>query len=201
MSISGANADKRIALTPNQQKIALARIYGYISGNKFSGTLPENIELSIKKIANSLIKAGNKGVIINGLDDVNAHLLAYEINELLKSLSYNKDELSLIKQGNDKEVLQLIKDLNSGKVKGVIMSGVNPAYTLASSEDFISGIKKANFSVCFSMKNDETASQSKWVAASPHYFESWGDNEMVSGNFSLTQPTIKPLFDLSLIHI
>ena len=195
MSISGANADKRISLTPTQQKMALAKIYGYISGLEVSGQLPDNIEISIKQIANSLLKAGNKGIIITGIDDVNAHLLAYSINDLLKSLSFIKDELSLIRKGNDKEVLELIKDLNSGKVKGVIMSGVNPAYTLPNSEEFISGIKKANFSVCFSMKNDETASQSKWVAASPHYFESWGDNEMVSGNFSLTQPTIRPLFD------
>ena len=195
MSISGANADKRISLTPTQQKIALAKIYGYISGNVVAGKLPENFELSIKKAANSLIKAGNKGVIVTGIDDVNAHLLAYEINDLLKSISFNKKELSLIKNGNDQEVINLVNDLNTGKVKGIVMCGVNPVYTLPNSKEFLSGIKKAKLSVCFSMKNDETASQSKWVAASPHYFESWGDNEMVSGNFSLTQPTIRPLFD------
>ena len=195
MSISGANADKRISLTPTQQKIALAKIYGYISGNVVAGKLPEKFELSIKKAANSLIKAGNKGVIVTGIDDVNAHLLAYEINDLLKSISFNKKELSLIKNGNDQEVINLVNDLNTGKVKGIVMCGVNPVYTLPNSKEFLSGIKKAKLSVCFSMKNDETASQSKWVAASPHYFESWGDNEMVSGNFSLTQPTIRPLFD------
>ena len=195
MTISGANADKRISITPTQQKIILAKIYGYISGNEVLGKLPDNIEISVKKIASSLIKAGNKGLIITGVDDINAHLLAYEINDLLKSLSFIKDELSLIRKGNDNDVLELVKDLNSGKVKGIIMCGVNPAYTLSNSKEFISGIKKANFSVCFSMKNDETTSQSKWAAASPHYFESWGDNEMVSGNFSLTQPTIRPLFN------
>ena len=195
MSISGANADKRIMLTPTQQKIALAKIYGYISGYNVGGILPENIDLSIKKVAESLINAGKKGIIITGIDDVDAHLLTYAINDLLESLSYKKDKLSLIRNGNDKEVLKLIKDLNNGEVKGIIMCGVNPAYTLANSDDFISGIKKANFSVCFSMKNDETAIESKWVAAAPHYFESWGDNEMVSGNYSLTQPTIRPLFN------
>ena len=195
MSISGANADKRISLTPTQQKIALAKIYGHISGYEVAEKLPEKFELSIKKAANSLIKAGNKGIIITGIDDVNAHLLAYKINDLLESISFNKEELSLIKNGNDQEVIKLVKDLNSGKVKGIVMCGVNPVYTLPNSKEFISGIKKAKLSVCFSMKNDETASQSQWVAASPHYFESWGDNEMVSGNFSLTQPTIRPLFD------
>ena len=40
-----------------------------------------------------------------------------------------------------------------------------------------------------------TAKLSKWVAATPHYLESWGDVEIKSGNYSLVQPTIKPLFD------
>ena len=195
MSISGANADKRIMLTPTQQKIALAKIYGYISSYNVVGELPEKIDLSIKKIAESLINAGNKGIIITGIDDSDAHLLTFAINDLLGSLSFRKNDLSLIRSGNDKEVLKLIKDLNSEEVKGIIMCGVNPAYTLPNSNEFISGIKKTKFSVCFSMKNDETAVESKWVAAAPHYFESWGDNEMISENFSLTQPTIRPLFD------
>jgi len=45
------------------------------------------------------------------------------------------------------------------------------------------------------MNDNETAKLSKWVAATPHYLESWGDVEIKSGNFSLVQPTIKPLFD------
>ena len=45
------------------------------------------------------------------------------------------------------------------------------------------------------MNNNETAKLSKWVAATPHYLESWGDVEIKSGNYSLVQPTIKPLFD------
>ena len=171
MTISGANADNRISLTPTQQKIALAKIYGHISGNVVSGNLPENIEIQIKNISNSLIKSGSKGLIITGLDDVDAHLLTHKINDLLKSISINANEVSLIKEGNDSEVIELVSDLNSGKVKGIIMCGVNPVYTMPNSDEFISGINKSQLSVCFSMKNDETASISKWAAACPHYFE------------------------------
>ena len=42
---------------------------------------------------------------------------------------------------------------------------------------------------------DETASVSKFVAATPHYLESWGDYEFKPGHFSLAQPTIRPLFN------
>ena len=45
------------------------------------------------------------------------------------------------------------------------------------------------------MRADETASKARFVAATPHYLESWGDAELKKGHFSLIQPTIRPLFD------
>ena len=41
----------------------------------------------------------------------------------------------------------------------------------------------------------KTASVSEYVAAAPHYLESWGDLETKSGHYGLVQPTIRPLFD------
>ena len=195
MSITGANADVRIPLTQSQQKIALAKIYGYVSGTEVGGKLPTNIEKSLKKISNELLSAGSKGLLVTGIDDVDAHIIANEINDLLKSEAFKKDEISLIKSSKDQEVNKLIKDLNSGDLKGIIMAGVNPVYTLPNADEFVSGLNKAELSICFSMKNDETASLTKWVAATPHSLESWGDNEMVYGKYNLTQPTIRPLFD------
>ena len=195
MSLSGSNADKRIPMTPSQQKIALAKIFSYISGLSIDAELPKKFDLSIRKIAEDLKKAGKKGVIITGLDDVNAHVITYAINDLLKSSCLLKDEISLIRSGKDEEINNLVDNLNNGSVSGLIMVGVNPAYTLPNADKFISGLKKTKFSICFSMKNDESAIHSKWVAAMPHFLESWGDNEMKYGRFSLTQPTIRPLFD------
>ena len=51
------------------------------------------------------------------------------------------------------------------------------------------------FSLSFTSKIDETAAASQFVAATPHYLESWGDYEMKAGHFALAQPTIRPLFD------
>jgi molybdopterin-containing oxidoreductase family iron-sulfur binding subunit len=66
---------------------------------------------------------------------------------------------------------------------------------LPDSKKFNDALKSIDFTVSFSMNNNETAKLSKWVAATPHYLESWGDVEIKSGNYSLVQPTIKPLFD------
>ena len=56
-------------------------------------------------------------------------------------------------------------------------------------------MKKLNLSVAFSMKEDETAAAAQYIAATPHYLESWGDYEFKAGHYALAQPTIRPLFD------
>ena len=45
------------------------------------------------------------------------------------------------------------------------------------------------------MKEDETSSVCKYIAAAPHYLESWGDYEFKEGHYFLAQPTIRPLFN------
>jgi len=74
------------------------------------------------------------------------------------------------------------------------MSGVNPVYTLADSAKFVSGLKKTKLSVAFSLKEDETASITTIAIPAPHYLESWNDLMLTKGTYSLTQPTIRPLF-------
>ena len=195
MSLSGANADVRIPLKPSVQKKALLKIYEYISGENVNISLDEELENKLKSIASSLKNSSGKGVFVTGIDDVDAQVLALKINQLINSEVINTSKLNLTRKGDDKKVSQLIIDLSNNKIDGLIMAGVNPSYTLSSFKEFNEALKLLDFSICFSMNNNETAMLSKWVAATPHYLESWGDVEMKSGDFSLVQPTIKPLFD------
>jgi molybdopterin-containing oxidoreductase family iron-sulfur binding subunit len=66
---------------------------------------------------------------------------------------------------------------------------------LPNSADFAAGLKNTKLSVAFSLKEDETASMSMIAAAMPHYLESWNDHMLAKGSYSLTQPTIRPLFN------
>ncbi len=195
MTISGAKADKRIPLKPSMQKLALAKLYGKISGTAVPGSLPENIEEAVDKAAASLRRAGSKAVVVTGLSDVDAQLIALEINQMLGSEVMNTDNPVMVRQGNDAEVNQLISDMKSGKIGALISYGVNPVYTLQNGNEFAEALSQVEMSVCFSMKADETATQADYIAAAPHYLESWGDIEFVKGHFGLVQPTIRPLFD------
>ncbi|WP_194766957.1 TAT-variant-translocated molybdopterin oxidoreductase [Tamlana sp. I1] len=196
MSLTGANADKRVPVTPNQQKLALAKLYSLVTGNNVSVKgLPEHVEAAVKSAAVQLKKAGSNGVVVTGIQDVNAQTVALELNEYLASKAFNSKVVIKTKEGNDKDVAQLVADMKAGKVGAIIMSGVNPLYTLPNAADFAEGLKKTQLSIAFSMKEDETSSQTQYLAAAPHYLESWGDVEIKTGHYSLTQPTIRPLFD------
>ncbi|RZJ70430.1 MAG: 4Fe-4S dicluster domain-containing protein, partial [Flavobacterium sp.] len=196
MSLSGANADKRIPLTVTEQKHALVKIYNIVTGGSVSTPALANkgYEDAVMNAARQLKAAGSRGVLVSGLDDVNAQMLVLAINSTLSSQAFNPAGARLIRKGDAKAVAQLVADMKAGAVGTLIMSGVNPVYTMPNSADFAEGLKKVKLSVSFSMKEDETASLSTIAAAAPHYLESWGDVSMARGYYSITQPTIRPLF-------
>ena len=195
MSLTGANADKRIPLTPSQQKIALAKLHSYVVGGSVAGSLPENIEDAVKNAASQLKKSGSNAVVVSGIQDVNAQTVVLEINEALNSKAFDAITPIKTRQGSDNAVTQLVADMKSGKIAAIITAGVNPMYTLPNASDFAEGLSKTELSIAFSMKVDETSSLTDYIAAAPHYLESWGDVEFKKGHYALTQPTIRPLFD------
>ncbi len=195
MSLAGAKADKRIPLTIANQKQALVKLYNAISGASVGTSKIDKYEAEVLKAAQQLKAAGTKGVLVCGLDDVDAQMLTLAINAQLNSEAFDTANAILTRKGNAKEVNQLVADLKAGKVHTLLMSGVNPVYTLANSKEFVEGLKKTKLSVAFSMKEDETAKIASIAAATPHYLESWGDVTLTRGNYSIQQPTINPLFD------
>lgn len=195
MSLTGANADKRVPVTPTQQKLVLAQLHSLIVGSAAnSNNLPAEIKKTVQEVASELNIAGSNAVVVSGIQDINAQTVVFEINEALKSKAFDPKTPIKTRQGDSKQVAQLVADMKAGKVGALIMSGVNPMYTLPNAADFAEGLKNT-FSVAFSMKVDETASLTNLVGAAPHYLESWGDVELKKGHYSLMQPTIRPLFN------
>jgi len=194
MSLSGANADRRYAMNVTQQRLALVKIYGIITGNAVSVPGLEREE-QVVNAANELKRAGSKGIFVTGLEDKNAQILAIAINQALQSEAFDTNTTRQIRKGDAKAVTQLLADLNAGQVHTLIMSGVNPVYSLPNGTEFAEAIAKAKTSVAFSLKEDETVKASNMAVALPHYLESWGDVNIVKGHYSIMQPTIRPLFD------
>ncbi|OCB74331.1 TAT-variant-translocated molybdopterin oxidoreductase [Flavobacterium crassostreae] len=195
MTLSGAAADKRLAMSVANQKQALVHLYNLVTGSAVPVSLDAKFKNEVTKAGQQLKAAGANGVLVSGIQDKNAQLLVLAINQALASTAFSTSGTRQIRKGSNEKVAQLIKDMQAGSVHTLIMSGVNPVYTLADSASFVAGLKKVTTSVAFSIKEDETALLSTVAAAVPHYLESWGDLSLTKGTYSLTQPTIRPLFD------
>ena len=195
MSLAGANADVRIPLNLAAQKLAIVKIYNIVSGAAVGTSKIDKYEEAVLKAAKQLKAAGTKGVFVTGLDDVDAQMVAIAINQALQSEAFNPNDAILTRKGDAKAIAQLVAEMKAGKIHTLIMNGVNPAYTLANSKEFVAALKSVKLSVAFSMKEDETSTVTTIAAAAPHYLESWGDVAMTRSNYSVMQPTIRPLFD------
>lgn len=197
MSLTGANADKRVLLTPSQQKIALAKLYGKLMGISVGGNLPENISKVVDATAQEFKKAGKKAVLVTGLDDKDAQAIVLAINESFSSFAFDAKAPKYVRQGDAKAVAKLVADMKSGKVGGaLLMDGVNPVYTMPNSAEFTDALSKVDLSVTFAQNNNETVAVSTYAAAAPNYLESWGgDVQIKKGHYALMQPTIKEIFD------
>ncbi len=198
MSLTGANADTRIAITPSEQKQVLSALYAYVTGSGSKSSLGADLDAKVIKASEHIRKAGSNAVVVSGVQDVDAQLVVLAINKAIKSKAFNEGTPRMIRQGDAKAVAQLVKDMNAGRVGGLLVAGVNPMYSLPNADEFKTGLEKVNasgVSVAFSMHDDETATLCQYTATTPHYLESWGDVELKKGSYSLMQPTIRPLFD------
>jgi MoCo/4Fe-4S cofactor protein with predicted Tat translocation signal len=195
MTLSGAAADKRLPMSTANQKQALVHIFNVVTGSSVAVRLDDKFKSEVTKAAQQLKSAGSKGVLVSGIQDKNAQLLVLAINQVLASEAFSTSGTRQIRKGSNEKVAQLIKDMNAGSVHTLIMSGVNPVYTLADTASFAKGLKKVTTSVSLAIKEHETALISTIAAPVPHYLEAWGDLSITRGSYSLTQPTIRPLFD------
>ena len=194
MTVTGANADVRIPVKPSKQKRVLAELYNAIVNGGSAK------DASVAKAVKQIKKAGSNAVVVTGIQDKDAQLLALAINNKIGSTVIDASNTKNTRQGNDADVTQLISDMKSGKVGALIINNSNPVYTLPNADEFVKALGKVDMSVAFTMTNNETAQAVDYALATPHYLESWGIVEMQKGQFSLMQPTIQPLFDTRQFH-
>lgn len=198
MSLAGANADYRTMVKASEIGVGLIALYNFLAAKAgkptISGTKVE-FEKEIAAAGEYLWANRGKALVVCGLNDVNAQLITNSINDMLGAYgnTISLDEAINLYQGNDKAVMDLVKDLANKKVSAVIMYGTNPAYTLPNGEEFNKALANAELSVSFGDRLEETTVQ--YLCPDHHYLESWNDYNPAAGHYVIQQPTIHPLFD------
>ncbi len=197
LSTTGASADHRTAIKPSQLGGAAIALYNEIAKGTGNATLSGGADVKlIKEAAQDMLAARGKSIVVCGSNDQRIQLLINQINQMLGNYGTTIDltRASYFRQGNDQSVKQLVADLKSGAVKGLIFYNCNPAYDSAFASEFSSAVSKLKLSVSISDRTDETAGLCEFVCPDHHYLESWSDAEPVKGFLSLGQPTISPIF-------
>jgi len=197
LSVTGSNADVRVAIKPSEQGLAVLALYNAIAKAKgaatFSSTVPEDFAGRIEEAAAELL-AAKGSLVVCGSNDTNVQVVVNSINSLLGNYGNTIDTATpvYLKQGDDEKVNALVTDMAGGNVDAVILYGVNPVYTYG--EKFASALGKVKLKISFADREDETASLVDFVCPDNHYLESWNDANPKKGQYSLGQPTIAPLF-------
>ena len=201
MSLTGSNADVRIPVKPSEYGAFLVELANEVAAKTGGQKLPaakSAYEKSVKKIAHDLVEAKGHSIVLSGINDENIQLLVNKINSDLGNYNHTIDlnKPVYLKQSITAEVEALVYELEKGHVDAVFIQGVNPLYSLPKklADKFKAGLAKAKLSVSFATYNDETAQACQYVTPDNHYLESWNDAMPVLGEYSLTQPTISPLF-------
>ncbi|MBC7696140.1 MAG: TAT-variant-translocated molybdopterin oxidoreductase [Burkholderiales bacterium] len=202
LSLTGANADERYMVKASEFGKVIASLYNEVAkatGNtKVSAANVSNADAvkAISKAAKQLVENNGKSIVVCGFNDEGCQTLVNGINKMLDNYGKTVDvEMNYnLKQGNDKDFIDLVADLNAGKV-GVLMTyNCNPVYTAPASLKFDAAYKKAALRVSFSQSLDETSKLADFVCPDNNYLESWGDANPKRGHYSLQQPTIRQIF-------
>ena len=198
LSLTGANADYRTSIRASQSGLAVLSLYNAIA-RKAGGTTVSSPAIEVEyldKAANELWANRGKSLVVSGSNDPNVQVVINAINDLLDNNGATVDfsTPSYFRKGDDAKMNQFVTDLNAGRVGGVVFFNCNPVYDYIRGGEVAEGIAKAKVSIATNSTPDETASLCQYLAPDHHYLESWNDFNPRKGHYSLSQPTISPLF-------
>ena len=196
MSMTGANADYRYHHRPSETGAIALALYAALGGAVSAPALSEPLKKAIAQTAKDLVASKGAALVVAGSNDPNVQMVVNGINEMIGAggSTINWASTYNLRQGIDSEMATLVDQMYSGAVGALLIYGANPAYDYFDSKRFADGLKKVKMAVSFNTKLDETTELCKYIIPDHHYLESWGDAEIKTGQFSLLQPTIYPLF-------
>lgn len=198
MSLTGSNADVRFPVKPSEEAGMILALYNAIAAKTGAEQLagPKST-VDVGSLADDLLTARGKSLVISGSNDENIQLIVNAINELLGNYgsTIRWESPLMTRQGLDTDMKQLNEAILAGNVDGLLIWGVNPVYDQANGSELEAAIRKLKLSVSFAERRDETARACQYILPEPNYLESWNDLEPKQGIYSLAQPTISKLFD------
>jgi len=200
-SLTGANADHRLALSPQLVRNFALALASELGAAVSTGELPAGAE-RFAKIAGADLKSslGQALVLAGRRQPPEVHALCHWINAQLKAPVDLIEPVDPVAIGHAQSLQALAEDLAGQRVETLVIIGANPAYDGPHALRLGDLIAAVPFSAHFGLYADETAMRCRWHLPMSHPLESWSDLRAFEGTASIVQPLIRPLYDTRTAH-
>ena len=196
-SLTGANADQRLALKPQELQdfvLAVASRCGVAVPAPTLGS--DHARLAGRIAADLLAHRGSALVLMGESQPPELHALAHVLNARLAAPVDYLKPIDPMPDSHAQSLAALSRDLDAGKVDSLIVIGANPVYDSV----LPFAIAKAKLSAHLSLHEDETGAACQWQLPLTHPLEDWSDIRAPDGTASVIQPLITPLYDTRDAH-
>jgi molybdopterin-containing oxidoreductase family iron-sulfur binding subunit len=225
LSLTGSNADWWIPLRPGSEaQLALSIAHSIMeqglaldtaAGKEWilpllSPYSPEStqestgVEVStVRELARRLCQkspslALGGGISASGEQAVSLELAVLLLNTLAgnvgKTVRFGTPS-ALDQLASYQEILDLVQEMDEGKIQILFLHHGDPVFTLPTSSGFSQSLGNVPFVVSFSSLPDETTPHADLILPDHHFLESWGDYSPRSGVMTIQQPAMQPVFD------
>jgi Fe-S-cluster-containing dehydrogenase component len=197
-SLTGANADHRIALSPQLIRNFALALANALGASVATGELPAEAATVARAAAADLESHPGHALVLAGRTmPPEIHALSHWINARLNA---PVDLIEPVDAGHAESLKALADDLAARKVETLIIVGANPAYDSPGELQLGGLIGAVPFSAHLGLYGDETALRCRWRLPMSHPLESWSDLRAFEGTASIVQPLIRPLYDSRTAH-
>ena len=203
-TVTGAHADRRLALAPHDIVIFAEALAARLAGEDHPTNMDETARAFLDAVAADLGRHHGEVLIVAGERQSPAvHALVHWMNGRLGAMG---NTLALIEPveadvvDNRELLAALAAALHGDAVDVLFVLGGNPAYDAPAEMGFASALRRVPFTVRLGPYEDETSDCCLWHLPESHPLESWSDLRAPDGNASIVQPLITPLFDTRSVH-
>ena len=196
-SVTGSMADHRLPLRPSEIPHFTGAIAAKIGLSVQSSTDAQRSQWIDALVRDLQKHRGSSLVLAGGQQPAVVHAMAHAMNQALENVGKTVVYTDPI-EGNPVDQLaslrDLVKDMEAGAVKVLVMLGGNPVFTAPVDLGFAEQLSKVPLRVHSSLYDDETSAHCHWHIPEAHYLESWSDIRAYDGTVTILQPLIAPLY-------
>ena len=201
---TGFMADHRLPVKPSDVEQCARALAARLGVAGAGGNVAAEVGKWLEVVAADLQAHKGRALVVVGQHQPPAvHALGHAINEALGAVGSTvvyTDPVIPNTADPTASLKELLGDINAGKVDMLLIAGCNPLYAAPADLNFAETVSKVPLKIHWGLHFDETAVQCDWHVSATHFLEEWSDARCITGQATIVQPLIAPLYGSHSLH-